>query len=176
MCHFASHPLCACRYQAEPRFGSVAGDITVTITGSGFGSSGNPQVKAVQVGSAQATGVIVDSNTQLTVTLPAAIATVPPGSPNPTQDGAGPANIVVTNNNGQSSGISAVLDVRVRGRKLGSPTICRAVTGVSPYGGLDTSPATVTIFGSGFVSPGSSTSSSSARWPPVLSLTSRRTS
>ncbi len=32
----------------------------------------------------------------------------------------------------------------------GSPS----VTGVSPYGGLDTSPATVTIFGSGFVSPG----------------------
>ena len=155
MCHFAATHSGPVVTQLNPAFGSVAGGYTLTVTGSGFGSSSSPQVKAVQVGSAQATSFTVDSNTQVTVTVPPAIATVPPGSPNPTQDGAGPANVVVANNNGQSSGISGSSMFEYVD-ETGSPTILPAVTGVSPFGGLDTSPATVTIFGSGFVSPGSS--------------------
>ncbi len=104
MCHFAATHSAPVVTKLSPASGSVTGGFTVTITGSGFGSTGNPQVKTVQVGNAQATGVVVDSNTQLTVTLPAAIDTVAPGSPNPTQDGAGPADIVVTNNAGLQAG------------------------------------------------------------------------
>jgi subtilase family serine protease len=154
MCHYAAtlHPPVVTK--VSPAFGSVAGSFTVTVTGSGFGSPGSPNVKAVEVGGGQATSLTVDSSTQLTVTLPPAIDTVPAASPNPTQDGAGPANIVVTNNNGQSSAISAA-SVFEYVDETGSSSTLPSVTGVSPYGGLDTSPVTVTIFGSGFVSPAS---------------------
>jgi hypothetical protein len=132
----------------NPGFGNAAGGYTVTVTGSGFGTATSPRISSVEVGGGQATDVTVDSNTQLTVTMPNAVSTIPTGSPNPTQDGAGPADIIVTNTNGESSAPSGA-SIFEYVDEAGSSTL-PSVTGVSPYGGLDTSPASVTVFGSGF--------------------------
>ena len=139
----------------SPISGPVTGSEVITVTGTGFGSSTSPAVASVEVGNSHATSFSVVSGTSMRVTLPAAIATVAAGSPNPTEDGAGPAQIVVTLTNGESSDPSAsslfeYVDVS-------SAKNVPSVTSLSPYGGLDTSPATVTIFGSGFATcpPGS---------------------
>ncbi len=132
----------------SPSFGNVTGGYTVTVTGSGFGTASSPRISSVEVGGGQATDVTVDSNTQLTITMPDAVSTIPTGSPNPTQDGAGPADIVATNANGESSTPSGA-SIFEYVDEAGTSTL-PSVTGVSPYGGLDTSPTTVTVFGSGF--------------------------
>ncbi|HEV2360538.1 MAG TPA: fibronectin type III domain-containing protein, partial [Acidimicrobiales bacterium] len=91
--------------------------------------------------------------------LPAGTRAVPPGSPNPTQDGAGPAEVVVTTTSGLTSGVTAAARFEYVDETTG-PTVVPSVTGISPYGGLDSDPAgppgAVTVFGSGFV--GGSTS------------------
>ena len=132
----------------NPGFGDVAGGYTVTVTGSGFGTAGSPRISSVEVGGGQATNVTVDSNTQLTITMPVAVSTIPAGSPNPTQDGAGPADIVLTTTSGESSALSGA-SIFEYVDEAGTSTL-PSVTGVSPYGGIDTSTATVTVFGSGF--------------------------
>jgi hypothetical protein len=132
----------------SPSVGRSPGGNTVIVTGSGFGTSGTPLVAGVEVGSAAATSFSVVNNTTLDVVVPPALATVPPGSPNPTQDGAGPAQIVVVLNDGESSSPSASSTyeyVDTSGHE-NAPS----VTSVSPYGGLDTAPATVTVYGAGF--------------------------
>ena len=133
----------------SPLSGTTAGGEVVTVTGTGFGTAGTPLVKSVQVGGGQATSFAVVSNTSLTVTLPAADTTIPGNSVDPTQDGAGEAQIVVTATDGESS--SPNLDsVFEYVDEAAGPVTVPTVTGVSPYGGLQTAPATVTIFGSGF--------------------------
>ncbi len=132
----------------SPGFGNVTGGYTVTATGSGFGTASSPRISSVEVGGGQATDVTVVSNTQLTITMPDAISTIPTGSPNPTQDGAGPADIIVTNTNGESSAPSGA-SIFEYVDEAGTSTL-PSVTGVSPYGGLDPSATTVTVFGSGF--------------------------
>jgi subtilase family serine protease len=131
-----------------PTSGTTAGGETVTVTGTGFGSAGTPKVKSVSVGGGLATSFTVTSNTTLLVVLPAADATTPPNSPDPTEDGAGPAQIVVTSTTGQSSAPSAQ-SLFEYVDKSGAATQ-PSVTSLSPYGGLDTGPAKVTVFGSGF--------------------------
>ena len=141
----------------SPTYGPLGPGDVVTVSGSGFETaSGTPDVASVQVGSGVATSFVVQSKTSLQVTLPAADTTLPPGSPDPTQDGAGPADIVVSLTNGQSSasGARSLFDF-VDETSPGPAQVVPSVTGLSPYGGLDPSPATVTVFGSGFVSPGS---------------------
>jgi hypothetical protein len=143
----------------SPTSGPAAGGETVTVTGSGFGTPSQPLVKSVQVGSGLATSFTVNPDGTLSVVLPAALTTVPPGSPDPTQDGAGPAGIVVTAVDGESSAPSAGTVFDYVDTSAG-PTNVPSVTGLSPYGGLDTNPAgaagVVTVFGSGFV-PGETT-------------------
>lgn len=131
-----------------PTSGTTAGGETVVVTGSGFGTTGTPKVKSVSVGGGQATSFSVTNNSTLSVALPAADTTTPAGSPNPTEDGAGPAQIVVTSSSGQSS-IPSARSLFEYVDKAGGATQ-PSVTSVSPYGGLDTAPATVTVFGSGF--------------------------
>jgi hypothetical protein len=134
--------------------GPTAGGYSVTVTGSGFATSGTSDIASVQVGTAKATAISAvtgsGSGQTFSVTVPAASTTTPPGSPNPTQDGAGPAPVIVTLTSGASSlpGPASMFDYVDTSGSSAVPS----VTSVSPYGGLEgsSSPATVTIFGAGF--------------------------
>ena len=128
---------------------TAAGDV-ITVTGSGFGSTASPAVQSVQVGGGYSTSFTVTSDTTMTVTLPAAITTIPGNSVNPTQDGAGPAQIVVTGTDGESSTPNAGSVFEYVDETSGA--VVPSVTGLSPYGGVDNSPSarSVTVFGSGF--------------------------
>ncbi len=151
MCEYASqlHPPVVTA--VSPTYGPVAGGQLVSVTGNGFeNTSGTPLVESVQVGSVTATAFTVQSSTSLQVTMPPAVATTPPGSPNPTQDGAGPAHIVVTLDNGLSSAPSAASLYEYVDEAASSSAGVPSVTGLSPYGGLATGPARVTVLGSGF--------------------------
>ena len=138
----------AAQSSSRPRITSLVPAIlstdggTVVIHGANFGAA----APAVHVGTATA-HVAAHSTTQLTVTMPPAIDTVPPGSPAP-QDGAGPAEVTVTSADGLSSPIGPTSTLQYVDKRNGStvPT----VTGVAPYGGSATAPAPVTILGSGF--------------------------
>jgi hypothetical protein len=127
---------------------SVSGG-KVTITGSGFTSGGSSDVASIQVGAARlrATKFTVRSNTRIVAHLPNARVTLPPSSPAP-QDGAGPANIVVTLKNGMSS--STTTASRLQYVDTTKKRAVPAITGVGPSGGSETSPGPVTIYGSGF--------------------------
>ena len=121
----------------------------VTITGSGFESGGTSAVTAIEVGAWQVPSgqFTVNSNTSITATLPPASDTTPPGSPAP-QDGAGPADVIVTLKSGQSSAASRRSTLQYVDETGASPV--PSITGVSPTGGPETAPTPVTIFGSGF--------------------------
>jgi hypothetical protein len=157
MCHFGATPGAPAVKSLNPGYGPLTAGDVVTVTGSGFESSGTADVQSVEVGGGTATSFSVLSNTSLQVTLPAASTTVPVGSPDQTQDGAGPADIVVTLTNGESSlpGAGSVFVFVDEASSGASTEVVPSVTGVSPYGGLDTAPAPVTVFGSGFVSQSS---------------------
>jgi len=123
---------------------------TITITGSGFESGGSSQVAGIQVGSTELTSgqFSVNSASTITAKLPAAIDTLPPGSAAP-QDGAGPADIIVSLKNGQSTepGPASTIEyVNENNSGQGVPSI----TGLSPTGGPEVSPTPVTILGSDF--------------------------
>jgi Pro-kumamolisin, activation domain/Fibronectin type III domain/IPT/TIG domain len=132
-----------------PAFGSTAAGDTIVVKGSGFGTAATPLVARVSVGGGSATSFTVAGNSTLLVTLPAADTTTPAASPNPTEDGAGPVQIVVTGTSGQSSVPSASSLFEYVDENTGRAA--PSVTSLSPYGGLDTNPAKVTVFGSGFV-------------------------
>ncbi len=146
MCDYAGQLAPPTLTGLSPSSGSTAGGYAVTVSGSGFGTPASPNVSGVQVGAAYAASVTVESATRLTATFPPAVATLPTGSPT---SGAGPAAVVVTLKNGESSfpGAKAVfeyLDESVS--KSPIPT----VTSIGPYAGLESSPSPVTIHGSGF--------------------------
>ena len=96
----------------SPSSGSVAGGEPVTITGTGFGAG----ISAVQVGTRRVTSFRVLGPTSIVATLPPARATLAPAAPAP-QDGAGPANVVVTARGGASSatGPRATFDYWIQG-------------------------------------------------------------
>ena len=133
----------------SPSSGSTAGDYTVTISGSGFGTSASPEVSRVGVGAAFATSVSVTNDTTLTATFPAGATTLPVGSPSP-EDGAGPAEVVVTLKNGESSFPSAKSVFEYVDEGVSESPV-PSVTSVGPYAGLESAPSPVTIDGSGFV-------------------------
>ena len=133
----------------KPSQGRAVGGEKVTVVGSNFGSAGSPAVSSVQVGVAQVTGsgFKVTSPTALTLTMPAGVQTIAPGS-RPPQSGAGPANVVVTLKNGQSSATSPASTFQYVDTVSNSAR--PSVTGISPYGGLQSAPGTITVLGSGF--------------------------
>ena len=132
----------------SPTSGSTKGGYTVTVSGSGFGTSGSPSVKSVQVDGVQAKSFAVTNATTLTAVFPAAATTTPPNSPSG-DDGAGPAEVMVTLKDGESS-VPRAASVFEYVDENGVPLPIPTVTGVSPYAGLESSPVPVTIFGSGF--------------------------
>jgi hypothetical protein len=133
----------------SPASGSTTGGERITITGTGFEPGGSPGVAAIQVGTAQIppSRFTVHSATSISATLPPARDTRPPLAPSP-QDGAGPAAVIVTLRNGQTSipGPNSTFEyVDTRAGKT-----VPSVTGVIPYAGPETRPGPVTILGSGF--------------------------
>ncbi len=132
----------------SPGSGPSAGGESVQVTGTGFESGGTPDVAGVQVGAWQvpAGSLHVLGPTTLTIAMPPARDTLPADSPAP-QDGAGPADVIVTLTDGQSSpsGPASRFEY-VDGLRGLRPS----VTGLTPYGGSETAPAPVTILGSGF--------------------------
>jgi hypothetical protein len=131
-----------------PSAGSAAGGYSITVSGSGFGTSASPKVTSVQIGTTRAPSFAVVNSTTLTVLLPPSTATAPSDSPAP-DDGAGPANVVVRLNNGASSQLSAA-DIFEYVDVSPAPAGVPSVTSVGPSGGLEASPAPVTVYGSGF--------------------------
>lgn len=133
----------------SPASGSTAGGERVTITGSGFESGGVSDVAGVEVGAAQlAPGrFTVESPTSVVATLPPARQTLPPDAPAP-QDGAGPADVIVTLNGGETSapGPSSTFEYV----DTNSGGVVPSITGVIPFGGSESAPRTATILGSGF--------------------------
>lgn len=113
----------------SPAAGPTAGGNTVTITGTGFQNIfGFPGVSVVDFGSVPAPSFTVDSDTQLT-------ATVPPGS-------AGTVDVTALTWLGATTAISAADQYTY----LPVPT----VTGVSPGSGQSVGGNTVTVTGTGF--------------------------
>jgi Pro-kumamolisin, activation domain/Subtilase family/IPT/TIG domain len=127
---------------------STAGG-SVTITGSGFENASGPDVAGIEVGDAEIgpADFTVNSKTSITAKFPPAANTLPPGSPKP-QDGSGPAPVVVTVKDGESSAPGAASTLQYVDESASSAL--PSVTGISPYGGPETSPTPVTILGSGF--------------------------
>jgi hypothetical protein len=149
LCSFAAKPSRPLVSGLSPAVGSTAGGEHVRITGRGFESGGASTVAGVEVGTAQlpASSFTVDSATLITATLPPARATLPPNSPAP-QDGAGPAEVVVTLKDAQSSapGPGSTFEYV----DTSAANVIPSVTGVIPYGGREAAPGAVTILGSGF--------------------------
>jgi hypothetical protein len=133
----------------SPTSGAIAGGYSVTISGSGFGTSSAPNVASVQVGDAHASGFSVVNSTTLTAVFPPAAAMTPPSSPSP-DDGAGPAAVTVTLNSGESSFLNAASVFEYVDESAAVSPI-PSVTGTGPSGGLEASPKPVTIYGSGFL-------------------------
>jgi Pro-kumamolisin, activation domain/IPT/TIG domain len=149
LCSFAAPTNRPAVTALSPSFGPTAGGETVKVTGAGFESAGKPYVSGVQVGTWQvpASSIDVTGTESLTLTMPPASDTLPADSPAP-QDGAGPANIVVSLDNGQSSATGPA--ARFQYVDTVGSTPIPGVTGMVPTGGSETAPAPVTILGSDF--------------------------
>ncbi len=149
LCSYAAHAGGPAVTALSPSSGTTAGGESVEVTGTGFESAGAPDVAGVQVGVWHvAPGAIhVLGPTSLTITLPPARDTLPAGAPAP-QDGAGPADVVVTLSDDRSSvpGPASTFEY-VDTSKTGA---IPSVTGITPYGGSESAPAPVTILGSDF--------------------------
>jgi hypothetical protein len=132
-----------------PKFGSTAGGEHVTISGSGFETGASSNVAALQIGSLRipAGALSVNSDSSITVTMPAAARTVPPDAPAP-QDGAGPVDVIVVLKDRQSSAPSPSSTFTYVDTQAGARV--PSVTGVVPTGGPESAPGPVTILGAGF--------------------------
>ena len=133
----------------SPASGSIAGGERIAITGRGFESGGSSNVATIEIGGAQLppSRFSVKSATSISATLPPAHVARPPIPPSP-QDGAGPADVIVTLKDDESSmpGPKSTFEyVDTSGGKT-----VPSVTGVIPYGGSESAPKPVTILGSGF--------------------------
>jgi hypothetical protein len=148
MCATAGAPTRPAVTGLSPASGSTAGGETVTITGSGFVSGATDEVSGVQVGTfpLPPSRIHVTGPTTIQVRMPAALKTLPPDSPAP-QDGSGPANVVVTLSDAQSSATTAASTFDYVDVAAG---VLPSVSAVSPTGGPQSAPAAVTILGSGF--------------------------
>jgi IPT/TIG domain len=101
--------------------------------------------------------------TVMSATLPPGSKANPPRAPSP-QDGAGPADVIVTLRDDHSSLPNPRSVFEYTDTKSGHPV--PSVTGVIPYGGSESHPAAATILGSGFTSATSVTFGGvrAARW------------
>jgi hypothetical protein len=133
-----------------PTQGSVNGGTSLTITGTGFTSGGGPDVSFIQVGDAKLapSQFHVVNGTTITTTVPAASLAVPPLSPSP-QDGAGPANVIVTLKGDVSSRPSPASTFEYVDTGFENADF-PSVTGVLPVAGRQSSPKVVTILGADF--------------------------
>ena len=149
LCSFAARATRPVVSAVSPTYGSTAGGERVTITGTGFESGGVSDVAGVEVGAAQlAPGrFTVESPNTITATLPPARQTLPPDAPAP-QDGAGPADVIVTLNGGESSAPGPSSTFEYVDTSAGS--VIPSITAVIPFGGSEYAPRTATILGSGF--------------------------
>jgi hypothetical protein len=149
LCSFAGRATRPVVSALSPDYGSTTGGERVTITGSGFESGGVSDVAGVQVGAAQlaTSRLAVDSPTTITATLPPAVQTRAPDAPAP-QDGAGPADVIVTLNGGKSSAPGPSSTFEYVDTSAGS--VVPSITAVIPFGGSESAPSTATILGSGF--------------------------
>ncbi|MGO8958223.1 MAG: IPT/TIG domain-containing protein [Streptosporangiaceae bacterium] len=149
LCSFArqaSRPIVS---EVSPPVGSTAGGERILIAGTGFDSDGSPNVAAIEIGAARIPPghFSVRSTTTIVATLPPARDARPPLAPSP-QDGAGPAAVIVTLNDDQSSapGPDSTFEyVNTRAARA-----VPSITGVIPYGGSVSAPGKVTILGAGF--------------------------
>jgi hypothetical protein len=150
----------------SPTVGSVAGGNTLTITGTGFKPTDGATLADVTIGSdvIPASAVTVVSNTELTLKLPAGSTSLAPNGGSQTdpgtgitypiqgstgtQDGAGPADVTVTLSNGQSTKLGPNSQYSYVDEASGGAI--PSVSSVQPYAGLESAPAQVTIYGSGF--------------------------
>lgn len=148
LCNMAGQPSRPTVTGLSPPMLPVVGG-TVMITGSGFKPEGTAAVAGIQVGTwqVQPSSFTVNSDTSITATFPPATDTLPPGSPAPL-DGAGRADVFVTLNSGLSS-VPTPSSTMEYVDESASSTI-PSVTGVSPFGGSESTPGPVTILGSGF--------------------------
>ena len=150
LCSFAGTPAVRPAVTAlTPSFGSTKGGETVEVTGSGFESSGKPDVAGVLVGTWQVPSGSIDVTGpgSLKVTMPPASDTLPADSP-AAQDGAGPADVVVSLQDGESSATGTPARFEYED-ELGSSPV-PSITGMVPTGGSETAPAPVTILGADF--------------------------
>jgi pro-kumamolisin-like protein/subtilase family protein/IPT/TIG domain-containing protein len=149
LCSFAAAASRPAVTALAPAFGSTAGGEKVEVTGAGFESAGKPDVASVLVGTwpAPASAIDVTGAGSLTLTMPPASDTLPADAPEP-QDGAGPANLVVSLDDGQSSATGPAARFQYVDT-IGS-TPLPSVTGMVPTGGSEAAPAPVTILGSDF--------------------------
>jgi hypothetical protein len=149
LCSLADQPSRPVVAEVSSPEGSIAGGERVAIIGTGFESGGSPDVATIEVGAAQLppSRFTVRSATTIVATLPPARYARPPLAPSP-QDGAGPAEVIVTLKDDESSiprPDSAFEYVDTSGAKP-----VPSITGVVPYGGSEAAPGKVTILGSGF--------------------------
>jgi hypothetical protein len=149
LCSFATTAVRPVVTGVSPAYGSTAGGERITITGSGFESGGVPDVAGIEVGDAQLASnrFTVNSPTSITATLPPARQTLPPNAPAP-QDGAGPADVIVTAAGGESSapGPSSTFEFV----DTTATSVVPSITAVIPFGGFESAPGTATVLGSGF--------------------------
>lgn len=133
----------------SPAEGPVAGGEHVLVSGSGFQSGGISDVAALQVGTWHASipDIRVLSPGLLEVVLPPARDTLPAGAP-PPQDGAAPVQLLVTLTDGRTSQPGAASRFVYVDRSGG--TRVPSITRMAPFGGSESAPASLTIFGSGF--------------------------
>jgi hypothetical protein len=133
----------------SPSSGTTAGGESLTVTGTDFESAGAADVAGVQIGAwhAPAGAVHVLGASSLTLTLPPALDTLPAGAPAP-QDGAGPVDVIVTLDDGQSSAPGP--PSRFEYVDTNHTGAVPSVTGLSPSGGNESAPAPVTILGADF--------------------------
>jgi hypothetical protein len=132
-----------------PDEGNAAKSTNIKIVGTGFETHGVADVASVEVGAARLTArdFHVLSRTVMTATMPPASKANPPRAPSP-QDGAGPADVIVTLRDDQSSLPSPRSVFEYTDTKSGHRV--PSVTGVIPYGGSESHPGSATILGSGF--------------------------
>lgn len=148
MCDYAGQFTAPSVSGLSPSTGATAGGYTVTVSGSGFGTASSPKVASVQVGTTRATSVFVLDSKTLTVVFPPAEATTSPAAPSP-QDGAGPAEVVVSLKSGASSLSGAGSEFEYVD-ETSSPSPVPSISSIGPYGALETAPKPVTLYGSGF--------------------------
>jgi len=160
----------------SPAAAPVTGGTTVTVSGSGFVTAGEPDVVSVQFGDAMTTDLTVTSATSLTVVVPKAVVpassypSVAGGSPT-LSDGAGPVTVLVSvkDHSGalatSTANPKAVLDYTPP-----SSSTALSVTGVGPFVGPAAGANTVTVYGSGFDAPGDPATSVSFGGVPGTNL------